>query len=227
MRPYCHAPLWLRLKIDHSKKSQGNSTSPRSLPDNDFKADWGLTCAVQALLKKHKEKLRIVDTVVSKGNSAGQDRHIKLTTTPNQTISRGVINSELAETSGAPTYTHWLSGEVWPVLLCKPNLQCKNQTKWLKFTQRHGTGVQKNGSRCYKISRLFQIHMFWILAGTGRSGSIMQCDQGVVLFIGKNRLVWKASSVCPIQIICIKTKERKIDFIIFKITWLPEKGNKT
>ena len=66
-------------------------------------------CAVQALLKKHKETGNVEDRRRSgrpRKLNAADEKHIKLISLRNRKMSSSVISSELAETSGTAG-THW------------------------------------------------------------------------------------------------------------------------
>lgn len=64
-------------------------------------------CAVQALLKKHKETGNVEDRRRSgrpRKLSAADEKHIKLISLRNQKMSSSAISSELAETSGTQVH---------------------------------------------------------------------------------------------------------------------------
>ena len=114
-------------------------------------------CAVQALLKKHKETGNVEDRRRSgrpRKLNAADEKHIKLISLRNRKMSSSVISSELAETSGTQVHTSTvrrslarsgLHGRVaakklYPDMETRPSDSTKHENI--------ETGVQKHGSRC-------------------------------------------------------------------------------
>ena len=114
-------------------------------------------CAVQALLKKHKETGNVEDRRHSgrpRKLNAADETHIKLISLRNRKMSSSVISSELAETSCTQVHTSTvrrsltrsgLHGRVAAIKLY-PDMETRpsDSTKHENIE----TGVQKHGSRC-------------------------------------------------------------------------------
>lgn len=103
-------------------------------------------CAVQALLKKHKETGNVEDRRRSgrpRKLSAADEKHLKLISLRNRKMSSSAISSELAETSGTQVHPSTVrrslarSGLHGRVAAKKPYLRHGNKAKRLDYARKH------------------------------------------------------------------------------------------
>ena len=103
-------------------------------------------CAVQALLKKHKETGNVEDHRRSgrpRKLSAADEKYIKLISFRNRKMSSTAISSELAETSGTHVHPSTVrrslirSGLHGRVAAKKPYLRHGNKAKQLNYARKH------------------------------------------------------------------------------------------
>ncbi|MGH0115836.1 UNVERIFIED_CONTAM: hypothetical protein FKN15_054192 [Acipenser sinensis] len=134
-------------------------------------------CAVQALLKKHKETGNVEDRRRSgrpRKLTAADERHIMLTSLRNQKMSSSAISSELAENSGTlgqyrPSDLLCPETYVWvPIERCLPKLDL---TRYSRFNE---TPEAVDVSRVKELGKVLVLHkrtvMPYLLYARKRTG---------------------------------------------------------
>lgn len=138
---------WLRTRLSTATRHKVVILHQQGLSQTKISKQTGISrCAVQALLKKHKETGNVEDRRRSgrpRKLSAADEKHLKLISLRNRKLTSSAISSELAETSGTQVHpsTVWRSlarsGLHGRVAAKKPYLRHGNKAKRLDYARKH------------------------------------------------------------------------------------------
>ncbi|XP_044130794.1 zinc finger protein 174-like isoform X3 [Bufo gargarizans] len=157
----CHGPYTMR-RLSTATREKVVTLHQQGLSQSKIAKQTGVSrCAVQALLKKHKETGNIEDRRRSgrpRKLSAADERRIMLTCLQNRKMSSSAISSELAETIGTQVHPSTVrrslarSGLHGGIAAKKPDLQHGNKAKQGNDDTREDGGMRSAGEETVWLS---------------------------------------------------------------------------